>query len=87
MHLFVQLTLILQCDFVDVELRKTEMDTHLGVREVMKGALVGSVRLWELIHHQIAVTKRTPDFPAGVVDCQDPLKDLGCLILKKNVWK
>lgn len=76
--------LILYCDFINAEPSLTEMETHLGVGKVVEGTLVGSVRLWELIHHQIAVTKRAPDFSSSVVDCQDPLKDLSRLIFKKN---
>lgn len=77
---FCLLIAVLYCSIADVDNKRR---THLGVGEVMEGTLIGSISLWEFIHHQIAMPKRAPDFSTGIVDRQDPLKVLGRL-LKRN---
>ncbi len=77
-----RLIAVLYCTIADVNNKRR---THLGVGEVVEGTLVGSISLWEFIHHQITMPKRAPDFSTGIVDCQNPLKVLGRLFKKNEV--
>jgi hypothetical protein len=50
---------------------------------MMQCVLVRIVGFLKLIHHEVAVTKRAPDFTTRVVDSQDPLKVFCGLFMRK----
>lgn len=50
--------------------------SYFGIGQVVKRVLVGVICLLKFVHHEVAMTQRSPDFAAGILDCQDTLKVL-----------